>query len=127
MPDAPDSSAPAAGLPEAADGTDLRACADGTCEVLVDTSARIQVPKRLEVADLRVRDISQHAITIVGRFLGNSMGGGCSGSGTCSSSGSGGGFELTLGPDAIATQNGLSIGLVAIDGEHAVLRLAPVR
>jgi hypothetical protein len=118
------SSSRAAALPPAADGTDLTACADGTCEVRVGASAAITVPRALQVSSVRVRSIGSDTVTIVGRFLGNRQGGFCTGA-NCSSSGSGNGFTLTLGPDSTGSENGLSITAVAIKGGFAVLRLAP--
>jgi hypothetical protein len=119
-------SAPAtpAGLPEAADGTDLHACADGRCEVRVAPAAQIPVPSSLWVGSLRVQSISSDEVTIVGRDVGNHHGGGCSGN--CSGGGSNDGFKLTLGPGGSGSENKLSIALVAIGGGAAVLRLAPV-
>jgi hypothetical protein len=111
-------------LPAAADGTDLAACADGRCEVQVGASAKIPVPRRLDVTGVRVRSIDSDTVTIVGRLLGNRQSGFCTGV-SCSSSGSGDGFQLELGADSTGSENGLSITAVAIDGGRAVLRLAP--
>ena len=45
-PAGPPSSAPAPGFPRAADGTDVRACSDGSCEVLVTKRTRIPLDAR---------------------------------------------------------------------------------
>lgn len=119
------SSAKSSAPPKPADGTDLAACADGRCEVQVSASAKLPVPRKLKVASVRVESVGSGSVTVVGRYLGNSQGGFCSGR-SCNSSGSEGGFKLTLGPDSTGSQNGLSITAVTITGGTAVLRLAPV-
>jgi hypothetical protein len=119
------SSSGSSALPAPADGADLAACADGRCEVRVGASARIPVPRRLRVDSVRVRSVGSGTVTIVGRYLGDRQGGFCTGT-SCSSSGSGGGFTLVLGPDSTGSQNDLSITAVAVNGGFAVLRLAPV-
>ncbi|MFC6930877.1 hypothetical protein ACFQHO_11395 [Actinomadura yumaensis] len=111
--------------PKPADGTDLAACADGRCEVQVSASAKLPVPRKLKVASVRVESVGSGSVTVVGRYLGNSQGGFCTGR-SCNSSGSGGGFKLTLGPDSTGSQNGLSITALTVSGGTAVLRLAPV-
>ncbi|KAB2344451.1 hypothetical protein [Actinomadura rudentiformis] len=109
---------------QAADGTDLSACADGRCEVRVGASGRIPVPRKLGVDSVQVEAVGSDAITIVGRYIGGRQSGYCTGV-KCSSVGKGTRFELTLAPDSLSSQNGLSITAVAIDGGMAVLRFAP--
>lgn len=71
----------------AADGTDLGACADGECEVLVDGPAEIPVPAGSEITSLRVEDAGGRlAIVIENRDGGTSV---MSGSGSSVSVGSG--------------------------------------
>lgn len=122
-PSKPATSAPSA-PPQAADGTDLSACADGRCEVRVGASGRIPVPRKLGVDSVRVEAVGSGAITIVGRYIGGRQGGYCTGV-RCSSVGNGNRFKLTLAPDSLSSQNDLSITAVAIDGGMAVLRFAP--
>jgi hypothetical protein len=119
------SSSHTSALPVAADGTDLTACADGRCEVRVGGPASIPVPHGLGVSSVRVRSIGSDDVTVVGRFTGNRQSGFCTGR-SCSSSGSGDGFTLTLGADSTGSENGLSITVVTVGGGSAVLRLAPV-
>jgi hypothetical protein len=119
------SSSGSSGLPTPADGADLAACTDGRCEVQVSASAKIPVPRKLRVDSVRVQSVGSGTVTIVGRYVGDEQGGFCTGS-DCSSSGSGDGFKLTLGPHSTGSQNDLSITAVAINGKFAVLRLAPV-
>ncbi|MBB5936937.1 hypothetical protein [Streptomyces zagrosensis] len=118
------SSSPKPALPRAADGVMLSACADGRCEVRVDSSARISVPARLQVASLRVRSIASGRVSISGRYLGQQGGGGCSGT-YCSSSSGNGEFTVTMGWQSAARENGLLIEVVAVNEGNAVLRLAP--
>lgn len=105
----------------AGDGTDLAACADGECEVRVTPATKLPVPPKTEVEDLRVVSIGSGRVVFTGRFLGAGMGGGCSGA--CDSSGSGGGFRLSLGPASRGTENGLAITVVAIGDGSATVRL----
>lgn len=112
-------------LPTPADGSNLTACRDGRCEVGVNASMKIPVPRSLRVDSVRVQSVGAHTVTIVGRYLGNRNGGFCTGV-NCSSSGSGKGFRLTLGPNSTGSENDLSITAVAVNGGVAVLRLAPV-
>lgn len=119
------SAAASPALPTAADGANLGACRDGRCEVRVRASAEIPVPRSLRVDSVRVQSVGADTVTIVGRYLGDQTGGFCTGV-NCSSSGSGDGFRLTLGPDSTGSQNDLSISAVAVTGGFAVLRLAPV-
>jgi hypothetical protein len=119
------SSSGSSGLPTPADGVNLAACTDGRCEVRVSASAKIPVPRNLRVDSVRVQSVGSGTVTIVGRYVGDRQGGFCTGT-NCSSSGSGGGFTLTLGPNSTGSQNDLSITAVAINDGFAVLRLAPV-
>ncbi|MBA8949126.1 hypothetical protein ACFQU9_30055 [Actinomadura namibiensis] len=111
-------------LPKAADGTDLKACADGRCEVQVDAPADLPVPRKLQVASVRVQSVGPDTVTLVGRPLGSRTGGFCTGV-KCSSSSAGGKFTLTLGPASTGSQNDLKVTVVAVNGGSAVLRLAP--
>jgi hypothetical protein len=128
---APSSSGPARATASAsasapiasADGTDLKACADGRCEVRVDQGARIPVPRRLRVASVRVRSVSATAVTIVGSGIGNSSN--SRGTGNFSAESTNGEFRITMGADSEVSQNGLNIAVVALQDEYAVLRLSP--
>lgn len=115
-------SASASAPVSAADGTDLKACADGKCEVRVGPSARIPVPRRLEVASVRVQSVRATEVTIVGRYTGNRTGG--SGSGNFSADSSNGKFRLTIGLNSEATENGLDVAVLALQGGYAVLRIS---
>ncbi|MGK5552997.1 hypothetical protein ACSNOI_15395 [Actinomadura kijaniata] len=123
-PSAPKASPSASAPPKAADGTDLKACADGQCEVQVNASADLPVPRGFQVASVRVQSVGPDTVTLVGRPLGNRSGGFCTGV-KCSSSSAGGKFTLTLGPASTGSQNGLKVTVVAVGGGSAVLRLAP--
>lgn len=115
-------SAPSA--PAAADGSDVTACADARCEVSVRAGTAIPVPASTDVADVTVTAVTDDRVTLTGRVLGSSSGGLCTGQ--CDSRSSNGEFTVTLGPDSLATQNGLSITSESITNDTAVLKLAPV-
>ncbi|MBO0881871.1 MAG: hypothetical protein J2P17_16325 [Mycobacterium sp.] len=112
-------------LPTPADGSNLAACRDGRCEVGVNASMKIPVPRKLRVDSVQVQSVGADSVTIVGRYLGGRQGGYCTGA-NCSSSGSGKRFRLILGPNSMGTENGLGVTAVAINGGVAVLRLNPV-
>ncbi|MCO5995473.1 hypothetical protein [Actinoallomurus rhizosphaericola] len=99
---------PGAPLPRAANGTDLKACRTGRCEVQVSPRDRIPVPARLGVNELTVTAIHGDDITLRGTAPGTSL-------------------TVELGGNAGATtmMNGLAITLVAIADGRAVLRVAP--
>ncbi|WP_139632511.1 hypothetical protein [Nonomuraea phyllanthi] len=124
--DAPEEGAAEGGSPSAtaSDGDNLKACADGRCEVRAGAGAKLPVPRKMGVASIRVRSVEPDTVTIVGRYIGNSSSGTCDGS-MCESSSSNGEFKVSMGPDSTATQNGLSITVVTVEDGHAVLRLAP--
>ncbi|WP_067461906.1 hypothetical protein [Actinomadura macra] len=107
----------------AADDTNLAACTDGRCEVRVGASAKIPVPRRLEVASVRVQSVSATDVTVVGRYLGDSTTG--TGSGNFSSESADGRFRLTVGLNSVAIQNGFAVAVLALQGGQAVLRIMP--
>lgn len=117
------SSAQPGQLPHASDGTNLQACASGNCVVQVSASAQIPLPASARVTGLQVQSISADSVIIIGRDVGRSFGGSCSGN--CHRSTSGGNFQMTLGQRGSATENNLSISMNGTDGKSAVLRIAP--
>jgi hypothetical protein len=123
-PSAPASaSGPASLADAAADGTDVKACADGRCEVRVTAPARIPVPRRMKIASVRVQSVSAKAVTIVGHEIGNSSN--SSVIGNVSAESNNGVFRLVMGADSEVRQNGLHLTVVALDDEFAVLRIGP--
>lgn len=93
------------GLPAAADGTDLRACRDGRCEVQVSPHDRIPAPSGMGIDTITVTAITADGITLTG-----------TGPGTVVSVGWG-------GPGETSYLNDLAITLVAVADGRAVLRI----
>jgi hypothetical protein len=91
--------------------------------VLVRPDAQIPVPAESQVDSVRIQAIGPDTVTVAGRTLGDSQGGYCTGN--CSSSGSDGGFQLTLGSGGEGSENHLDVTLVAVADGLAVLRFAP--
>ncbi|MFD7658355.1 hypothetical protein ACFV4N_30645 [Actinosynnema sp. NPDC059797] len=106
---------------EAADGSDLAACADGVCEVLVTAPAELPTPADSGVEALRVESVGADEAVLTGRHTGNRSSGSCSG--RCDASSRGGVFTVTLGTGSTTWQNDQGITLVAVDGDRAVVRL----
>lgn len=116
-------SATAAALPAAANGTNLSACASGSCEVLAGAGAHIPVPSSLLVEDVKVESVTANTVTIVGNDLGDQHGGTCSGN-SCTASGSGDGFQIEMGSGSTGTENNFSVSVIAIEGGQTILRIA---
>lgn len=94
-------------LPAAADGTNLRACADGRCEVQVSAHDKIPTPSRLGVDKVTVTSITAHGITLTGTAPGSVL-------------------QLSWeGAYGTSYMNGLAITPVAVADGKAVLRIAP--
>ncbi len=123
---APSTSAasPSEEAPKAADGTDLAACSDGTCEVSAPAGAKMTFPAKTRVEYFTVQSIDADTVVLAGRGIGSRQGGSCTGK-KCESSGSGKDYKVTLGPSSTATFNDLSITLRAITGGAAVLKIEP--
>lgn len=105
------SSTTASTRPPAADGTDLGACHDGTCEVQVTVSALpldIPLDGALGVDVLTLSSITPDGIVTDGV-------------------GYGGGVQLHIEVPvgSPGNLNALSVTLVAVDGDAAIVRLAP--
>jgi len=102
-------SAPA--LPEAADGTDLDACADAECEVLVETGDEFALDGAHGLDRFVVEEIGEEGL----RISGHSPGGFVSGT--------------IAAPDGEQTttfvMNGLTVTLVAVDGSAGIIALTP--
>ncbi|MFE3195289.1 hypothetical protein ACFXHA_40250 [Nocardia sp. NPDC059240] len=94
------------GLPTAADGSNLGACANGNCEVQVDGPTTIPVPGMpLIGGKVQIQQISSMAVTAAASVFGFPA---------SSTAPSGGTMFL----------NGLTIKVVAVQGSSAVLRLS---
>ena len=101
----PASTAPA--LPEPADGTDLKACADGRCEVEVRAGDTIAF-----AGD----DVPLKSFTVV-RVAGNAL--------THKAAGPPGyTFSGSMSASDTSVVNGLEVKIVAVDGDRAVIRMS---
>jgi hypothetical protein len=111
--------------PTAADGTDVSACSDVECEVLVRPGTAIPVPKSSGVGDLLVTKVTADRITLTGRVIGDSSAGGCYG-GNCDVDSDHGAVTIVLGDDSLGSQNGVGIRVHDISNGTAVIELEPV-
>ncbi|MGV9667036.1 hypothetical protein ACWDUL_31790 [Nocardia niigatensis] len=100
-----ESQQPSDGLPAAANGTDLGACSNGNCEVRVDGPTTIPVPGFSRISSVKIGQISPGAVTASTTVFGLPVSG---------STGVGGTIFL----------NGLTVKIVAVHGNSAVLRLS---
>ncbi len=119
-------------VPVAADGTNLGACTDGTCEVRVDRPASIPLAGRFGVAQLRVEVIGPATVTF--RMV-DAPGGGtsfacdhpsCSMSVVGQSAAAPAMATGSAGLGARLTMNRIRVELAAVSDGYAILRLAPV-
>lgn len=108
-------------LPAAADGTNVSACSDGTCEVSVGPGTAIPLPARTGAKNVKVTAVTRDRVTLTGEDSGDSSSGSCTGQ-SCDSNVSNGVFTITLGPDSEDTQNGLSIAVESVSDGQAVLK-----
>ncbi|MFE3261562.1 hypothetical protein ACFXPS_34985 [Nocardia sp. NPDC059091] len=99
------SNQPSDGLPTASNGTDLGACSNGNCEVRVDGPTTIPVPGFSRINSVRIGQISPGSVTASTTVFGLPVSG---------STGVGGTIFL----------NGLTVKIVAVQGNSAVLRLS---
>jgi hypothetical protein len=116
--------APTSAAPSAADGTNVAACADARCEVLVRTGTPLPVPRTTTVRNLRVQVVTSRQVTLRGSAIGDASAGSCTGD--CSSASINGEFSVTMGADSQTVQNGLSVTVVRVGGDGtAILKLVP--
>ena len=100
-------------VPKAKDGTNLKACFDGTCEVGVRAPVTINLDPATGVTRLSIPTIGPKGVHIEGSTTGG---------GTIT-------VDLYADPGAFAqgvVNNALSISTMATVGGHALLRLEPV-
>jgi hypothetical protein len=111
--------------PTAADGTDVSACSDVECEVLVRPGTVIPIPKSAGVSDLKVAKVTADRITLTGRVIGNSSAGGCY-AGNCDVNSDHGAVTIELGDNSLGSQNGVGVRVHDISNGAAVIELEPV-
>lgn len=95
-------------LPQARDGENLAACADGVCEVVVTPSAAIPVPARYGFPQLRVRRIGTGYVQVGAKTPG-------------------GGLMSGMPAGQVSVLNGLKVQVIGVGEGKAVLSLAPGR
>ncbi|MEC3980761.1 hypothetical protein [Amycolatopsis sp. H20-H5] len=110
--------------PQAADGTDLSACSDGTCQVRVTVSAKITLPASTRVESLTVTAIADGHVTLTGHDIGNRHGG--ASIGECSLSSNNNDLTMVVGVSGSCRPNNLRVDVVSVDGDSAVLSIAPI-
>ncbi|WHT18012.1 hypothetical protein N8J89_33605 [Crossiella sp. CA-258035] len=115
----------------AADGRNLTACTDGSCEVLVSKPASIRLNPKLQVRTLRIESVEADAVTLNLTFpSGNGVKYACEGGTQCTAVGGTSSSEpfaqAVAKAGARITVNGLRVEVVAAHEGTAVLRLTPV-
>ena len=107
--------------------TDTAACASGRCEVRVSAPETIALEPALELTMLRVVSIKKGVVTIVTTSTFNGGDAGVSSdANVCSSNGTNAITTNDMEVGCTITNNELSMNVVSVDGESAVLRLEPV-
>jgi hypothetical protein len=99
-------------VPPAADGTDLAACADGTCEVQVAAGGppiEISMDGSLGVDTLTLASITPEGLAADGVAGGGSVQ-----------------LHVEVSPGATSYMNQVGVTLVSVVGDTAVVRLAPL-
>ncbi|WP_433323388.1 hypothetical protein [Spirillospora sp. CA-294931] len=133
---APSSSAPpptsASPVPTAAaDGTRLRACTDGTCEIEVKKGARIPVKPKFGVEQVRVTAVKDKGVSLDMLITGGSFSLACDGDDDCQSFVQGateyspGMARATGHPGAKISINKIVISVLAVSGKSAILGIKP--
>jgi hypothetical protein len=107
----------------AADGTNVSACSDATCEVGVGPATAIPLPASTGVQDVKVTTVTRDRVTLTGAATGSSSSGSCTGQ--CDSGESNGVFTVTLGPASEDTENGVSIVVEGFSNGRVVLKFSP--
>ncbi|WP_241838032.1 hypothetical protein [Streptomyces sp. CB03234] len=101
-------------------------CGDGTCEIKVTVGDVVTVPERYGLGPIKVTAITGDAVEMAAPLTGSGYSvSGCSGGGGVSSDG-GGGVGLNCGLGTVATINdAMSLEVIEIRANAAVLRIAP--
>ena len=113
---------------QAADGTRLSACEDGTCEVKVTGPTRIPVNRKSEIASLKVSSISSEEISLTAIAAstptGYTFNSSCGGA-PCTSSVDNDKADVKAHAGAEITLNRLVIRVTSLADGSAILRLSP--
>lgn len=110
---------------EAADGTDVSACADTRCEVIVAAGTRLPIPKSTDLENLRVVEVTDDEVALQAELIGNASFGSCLGGTSCDVRSINGAIDIRLGGNSRAAQNGAVLTVTDITDGKAVLQIAP--
>lgn len=118
---------PTPSLPRPSDGTNARACADGTCEIRVSGPVSVPLPERFGLGSVEVVSVDDTTVTMIAPLTRSefSSDGGCSSMITGPGANSGGHVSLTCHSGEKAVVNALDLEVVGIVDQAAVLRLRP--
>lgn len=120
---------PRPSLPDAADGGNRRACADGRCEIRVKRRAQIPLPARYGIGPIQVTGVSSREVTLFAPLNTSkfSSDGGCSPTITGPSLGAPGYISLTCPVSAKTVINKMRLEVLGAVGRTAVLRIRPAK
>lgn len=99
-------------LPHAANGTDVRACSGGSCEVLVTGPVALPLDARFGLSSLSVQDITAAGVDF----------GAVASDGTILNL-----YQQRPDQGGASVVGNLAIAVVACDGHAAVIKLSPTR
>ena len=115
--------------PSAADGTNLRACRDGSCEVEVKRPATIRTDEeKLDLSSIKVTSLADGEISFRMTLASGQFDFGCDADPECNTSvvGLGSGVaHVTAHPGAQIKANGVKIEVVTATKTSAILHLKP--
>jgi hypothetical protein len=110
--------------PTAKDGTDLSACADGSCEIEVRAGQQVATPAGMGMKSLKVTRIASDRVELAGQGTGGGSGG-CYGNPPCSVANKGGAITMTLGRTATAVMNDSALTIDSIGDGTAIISVEP--
>lgn len=116
-----------AAAPAAADGSDVSACRDGDCEIVVTAAAEIPLDPMFGVNRLAITAVSGTTVDAVAE-TGSGVSSRVTGGGRVVSRSRGGGSTVEISrlrPDSTATINRISFRVVSVSGASAVLDVSP--
>ncbi|MFC7327827.1 hypothetical protein [Marinactinospora rubrisoli] len=100
-------------LPQAADGTDLAACSDADCEVQVAEGDEFPLDGGYGLDRMVFDTVDEETVAFSGYGPGSQV------------SGSVPAPSADTADTALFVMNGIEVTVVAVDGEHAIVRLTP--
>jgi hypothetical protein len=118
---------PTPSLPAPADGTNRRACADGSCEIRVTKPVSVPLPARFGLGSLEVTAVDDRTVTMVATLTQSefSSDGGCGATFTGPSADSPGFATMTCHSGEKVALNKMGLTVVGVLDHAAVLRIRP--